>query len=92
MSSPRQNPPAEHHRCYGMKFDFKLGDDSEVATASAQGPEQVSVFFRVRAHIEPSADQSETFNVVAGEPVQAGEPAKSAAEDQPGGARMRDYA
>jgi hypothetical protein len=76
-----------------MEYHFELSDHSKVATTSAQGPKQLGVLFPIGVHHGTvRCYQSEAFNVVDREPMQPGEPAKSAAENQPSGSRVRDYA
>src|SRR5580692_6076697 len=75
-----------------MEFHFELGDDAEVAATSAQGPKQVRVFARARMHKGTvGSHHRQAFDVVARQAVQASEPAKSSAQNQPGGAGVRDY-
>src|SRR5579863_4145082 len=75
-----------------MEFYFEIRDDTEVATASAQGPKQVGVFSCARMHNRAlGSHYCETFDVVARQTVQAGQPAESSTKNQTGSAGVRDY-
>lgn len=76
------------HRHVGadvVKLEFERGDDPEVASASAQGPEKVGVLGRARLH-EPAVGghDIDREQVVAGEPVAPGEVSDPPAERQSG--------
>src|SRR5580692_10739488 len=76
-----------------MEFHCELSDHSKVAAAPAQDPKQIEVLFAIGAHNRTvRCYQSEAFSVVGREPMRPGQPAKSTAEDQPCGSRVRDYA
>ena len=76
-----------------VQRELELGDDAEVAAASAQRPVQVRVRLGARAQrFTRRRDQFERHDVVAREAVLSGEPAHAAAEGQAADARVRHVA
>ncbi len=68
-------------------------DDTEVAATAAECPEELLVFVGARPHeLAGRGHELDGDQVVAGEPVGALEPARAAAERQPGHAGRRDPA
>src|SRR5580704_5109471 len=82
----------QHDGSHRMQFHFKLSDHAKIAATSAQSPKKSGIFCSAGVHNGAiSGYNSEALDVVAREPMQPGEPAKSSTEDESGGARVRDY-
>src|SRR5215469_3284971 len=76
-----------------MKFHFELGNNTEVATASAKGPKQVRVLPRVATHDGAiRSDKGEAFDVVAGQPETSSEPSCASSQYQSRSPSVRDDA
>ncbi len=76
-----------------MRLELELGDDPEVAAASAESPQQLGVALLVGAeHGAVRRDELDADEVVARQPPLAPHPAETAAEGQPGDARVADHA
>src|SRR5215207_644220 len=76
-----------------MQAELERGDDAEVAATTAQTPEQVRVLSR--AGVDDVAGRGHHLvadDVVAGEPVLAGEPAHSAAQGEAADSGVGDVA
>ena len=72
---------------------LKRGDDTEVATAAAESPEQVLVLGRARTnHLSLCGDNVRRQEVVAGEPMTGHQPAESTAERESRDTRRRHHA
>src|SRR5262249_27524963 len=68
-----------------MQADFEFRDHTEVATATAQGPEQIGVVPGGGAHDGVvGSHERETVDVVAGKSETSRPPSSAATEDQPG--------
>src|SRR5271156_4809538 len=73
-----------------MKLELERGDDSEIAAAAAQRPEQVGVLRFTRAQeLALSRDHVGGYEVVDRQPELAGRPAKTAAQGKSGNASGR---
>ena len=73
--------------------ELELGHDTEVAAPAAQTPVQVRMLGRARAdRLASGRDDRVRLDVVARQPVLAGQPAHAATERQPADARVGDVA
>jgi hypothetical protein len=73
-----------------VKLEFEGGDDSEIAAAAAERPEQIRVFFRGRMHqVAVRRDHVGRKKIVDGQAEFARNPAEATAERQPGDAGGR---
>ena len=80
-------------RAHRVRPELELGDDAEVAATPAQCPEQVGVLPGGRAqHLAVRGDDLGGEQVVADQPVLAGEPAEAAAEGETADAGVADRA
>jgi hypothetical protein len=76
-----------------MQGELERGHDAEVAAAAPQRPQQVGVLVRAGAHqLSVGGHELGGEQVVAGEPVLALEPARAAAQREPGHAGRGDAA
>src|SRR5579864_9121250 len=76
-----------------MEFHFKFGDYAKVSTAASQSPKEIGIFGG--GGVEDGAigdDKREALDVVAGEAVQAVQPARAPAEDESCRACVRHHA
>ncbi len=82
-----------HHRAGLVQPELELGDDPEVAAATAYRPEQVGVLVRRGApNLAVGGDDLHRFEVVDAQPGLAGQPAHPAAEGEPTDAGVADHA
>ena len=88
----REDREAGHHlRPDRVEPQLDRGHDAEVAAAAAQRPEQLGVLVGGRAdRLAAGGDQLDGEDVVDGQAVLALEPARAAAEREPGDAGARD--
>src|SRR5262245_66219761 len=76
-----------------MQPEVELDNDSEIAAAAAQPPEQVGMLIGGRAHdVAVRGDDGAGHDVVTRETVLARQPAHAAAQCQPADADVRDVA
>ena len=76
-----------------MRLELEAGDDAEVAAAAAQGPEEVGILRRARAHLLSVGEHDvDCTQRVDGEAVPPHEPADAAAQRQASDPRVRDLA
>src|SRR4029077_13343516 len=76
-----------------MEFHFKFSDHAEVSTPAAQSPKKIGIFRG--GGVEDGSigdDKRDAFDVVAGEAVQAVQPARAAAEDESCRSGVRHHA
>ena len=85
-----EQQPGEHLGPDRMELERERGRDAEVAAAAVQRPEQVRVLVRAGGDPRPvGGHQLDRDEVVAGEAVLALQPARPAAEREPGDAGGR---
>src|SRR5690606_10821925 len=75
------------------KLELEVGDNAKVAAAAANAPEEFAVFRLARAHHTPiRGDHLDRQQVVTTQTPLVTQPAKTAAERQPGYPRIRYHA
>src|SRR5579871_1527769 len=82
----------QHYGSERVQPNLKFRHHSKVAAATSQSPEQFRILFS--AGTDEGAvgrDESESFYVVARQSESTCEPSRSSAQDQSGGARVRDH-
>jgi hypothetical protein len=83
--------PCKDQRADAMKTKLELGDDSEVAPAAAQTPEELRVLCLARLdQLAVGGDQVDRAELVDRQPVLPMQPTDTAAERQSGDARVAD--
>jgi len=84
-----EDRPGHDNRTDSAQPELELGDDSEVAAAPADSPEQIRVLGGTRPHeVTASGNHVHRQQLVDGEPVLAHQPAQAAAEGQAGDTGM----